>query len=89
MKTAFRKIRRDLWDHKGRTLLVVLSIAVGVMAVGMILSSTIVMKRQAALTTEALQGSHGLIVLDGPVTYETIEALEALPEVEAASGTLS
>ncbi|HNB54840.1 MAG TPA: ABC transporter permease [Anaerolineales bacterium] len=89
MKTAFRKIRRDLWDHKGRTLLVVLSIAVGVMAVGMILSSTIVMKRQSALTTQALQSSHGLIILDNPVTYQTIEALEALPEVESASGVLN
>jgi putative ABC transport system permease protein len=88
MKTIYNKIRRDLWDHKGRTVLVVLSIAIGVMAVGMILSSNIIMTRQMALTTEAMSASHGRILLDGFVTYETIEALEKLPEVEAASGVL-
>ena len=32
MRTAYRKVLRDLWLNKGRTTLVVLSIAVGVMA---------------------------------------------------------
>ena len=32
---SFRKVWRDLWNNQGRTLLVVLSIAVGVLAVGM------------------------------------------------------
>ena len=36
MRIGYRKILRDLWRSKGRTLLAVLSIAVGVFAVGMV-----------------------------------------------------
>jgi len=46
MKTAFRKIWRDLWNNKGRTALVVLSIGVGVLALGMITASNALMDRQ-------------------------------------------
>ena len=35
MSTAYKKVWRDLWRNKGRTFMVVISIAVGVMAVGM------------------------------------------------------
>jgi putative ABC transport system permease protein len=35
----WHKVLRDLWGHKGRTILVVLSIAVGVFAVGMVAGS--------------------------------------------------
>ena len=45
MRTAFRKVWRDLWNNKGRTLLVVLSIAVGVLALGMITASNNLMTR--------------------------------------------
>jgi putative ABC transport system permease protein len=34
--TRWIKIFKDIWDHKTRSLLVILSIAVGVAAVGMI-----------------------------------------------------
>src|SRR6185503_11207720 len=36
MKPRWRKVFHDLWDNKGRTLLVVLSIAVGVFSIGVI-----------------------------------------------------
>src|SRR4051812_18328481 len=41
----WRKVIRDLVSNKTRTLLVVLSIAVGVFAVGMIVSSRIIIER--------------------------------------------
>ena len=37
----WRKVLRDLWSNKTRTILVVLSIAVGVFAVGMIAGSRV------------------------------------------------
>ena len=46
MGVAFRKVWRDLWNNKGRTLLVVFSIAVGVLAVGMITASNSIIIRQ-------------------------------------------
>jgi len=36
LPTRWIKILKDIWDHKTRSLLVILSIAVGVAAVGMI-----------------------------------------------------
>src|SRR5688500_20253883 len=36
MKPRWRKVLHDLWDNKARTLLVVLSIAVGVFSIGVI-----------------------------------------------------
>src|SRR5512144_1446973 len=36
MKPRWRKVLHDLWDNKGRTLLVVFSIAVGVFSIGVI-----------------------------------------------------
>ena len=50
MRTAFRKDWRDLWNNKGRTLLVVLSIAVGVLAVSMIVASNTIITRQLTLS---------------------------------------
>jgi putative ABC transport system permease protein len=41
----WRKVIRDLWGHKGRTILVVLSIAVGVFAVGMVAGSQTIITR--------------------------------------------
>ena len=39
MNMSFRKVWRDLWRNKGRTLMVIMSISVGVMAVGMVVSA--------------------------------------------------
>jgi putative ABC transport system permease protein len=39
MSTVWRKVWRDLWGNKVRTILVMLSIAVGVFAVGFVSSS--------------------------------------------------
>jgi len=36
MRPRWRKVLHDLWDNKGRTLLVVFSIAVGVFSIGVI-----------------------------------------------------
>jgi putative ABC transport system permease protein len=41
----WHKVVRDLWGHKGRTILVVLSIAVGVFAVGMVAGSQTIITR--------------------------------------------
>src|SRR5512136_1856921 len=45
LSPRWRKVIRDLWGHKGRTILVVLSIAVGVFAVGMVAGSQTIITR--------------------------------------------
>ena len=51
MRTAYTKVWRDLWGNKGRTLLVVLSVGVGVFAVGMINAMRTIM-------ADSMQNSH-------------------------------
>lgn len=53
MGIAFRKVWRDLWNNKGRTLLVVLSIGVGVLSVGMITASNTMIIRQMGNSQQA------------------------------------
>ncbi len=88
MKTAYNKVWRDLVRNKGRTLLVVLSIAVGVMAVGMIMASNTLMTRQLAVSNAAANPSHGRISLNGIIDEDTLFNLENLPGVVAADGRL-
>ena len=45
LRPRWRKVWADLWGSKMRTLLVVLSIAVGVFAVGMVYSSYLMFSR--------------------------------------------
>ncbi|MBI3361601.1 MAG: hypothetical protein HY023_10895, partial [Chloroflexi bacterium] len=63
MGIAFRKVWRDLWNNKGRTLLVVLSIGVGVLAVGMITASNTLIQRQMSLSQKASQPSNVIMFL--------------------------
>jgi putative ABC transport system permease protein len=86
MTVAFRKVWRDLWNNKGRTILVVLSIAVGVMAIGMILSTNAVLVRQMTAAQIASQPSHVILGLRGLVDDDTVRVIERLPEVAAAQG---
>jgi len=86
MTIAFRKVWRDLWNHKGRTLLVVLSIAVGVLALGMTVTSDTILKQQMAASRAARHKPHASIALAIPIGDDFIEAIAALPDVAEAEG---
>jgi len=88
MRTAWRKVVRDLWLNKGRTLLVVLSISAGVMAVGMILASNTLMERQMIRAQQASRASSIWLFLDGLVNETSLSGIERLPEVEQAEGRI-
>ena len=64
----------------------VLSIAVGVMAVGMIFSSNNLMERQMVKTQIASEPSHVWLFLGGLIDNAGLASIERLPEVEAAQG---
>ena len=86
MRTAYRKTFRDLWGNKGRTILVVLSIAVGVMAVGMILSSNTLLRQQMTIAQRASQPSHVVLFLRDLVGEDIMRNVERMPEVVIAQG---
>jgi putative ABC transport system permease protein len=86
MKMSFRKVWRDLWRNKGRTLMVIMSISVGVMAVGMVVSgNTLVLGQMAGSHVES-NPSHGMLWLAGAVDEDTIRSLERIPSVKDIEG---
>lgn len=86
MNVAFRKVWRDLWNNKGRTALVVASIAVGVLALGMITASNTLMTRQMTISQQASHPAHVVMGLRGLVDDGVVNSLARLPEVEEVEG---
>ena len=86
MKTAFKKIWRDLWRNKGRTLMVIMSIAVGVMAVGMVVSGNTLVLGQMAKSHIESNPSHAMLWLNGIVGDDTIRSLARVSGVKDIEG---
>ncbi|MEP7356620.1 MAG: FtsX-like permease family protein, partial [Anaerolineales bacterium] len=81
---------RDLWNNKGRTLLVVLSIAVGVLAVGMITTSNTLVVRQMTLAQQASHPSHVSMSLGTLLDDDALSSLAAaVPGVTAVEGVVN
>ena len=89
MNVAFRKVWRDLWNNKGRTLLVVLSIGVGVLAVGMITASNALISRQMTVSQEASLPSNIIMSLGGTIDEDTVHGIARLPGVVNAEGVVN
>jgi putative ABC transport system permease protein len=53
MKPRWRKVFLDLFENKGRTLLVVLSIAVGVFSIGVIAGAYVIISNDMSVTYAA------------------------------------
>jgi putative ABC transport system permease protein len=88
LSTRWIKILKDLWGHKSRSILVILSIAVGVGAVGMINNSKIIIERD-------LFGAYGptnpsLVQLYvSPFQKDLASAVASLPDVASAEARRS
>jgi putative ABC transport system permease protein len=85
MSPRWRKVLRDLWGNKARTLLAVLSIAASVFAVGMISSAYLLIDHDIDLTYAAIHPAHCVVVAE-PFDDEMVEIVERLPSVEEAEG---
>lgn len=82
----WRKVIRDLWSNKTRTILVLLSIAVGVTAIGMVMGAQGIVDRSLPAAYAAVQPSDGLIFCITTFDDDMIKSIEAMPEIEAAEG---
>jgi putative ABC transport system permease protein len=89
MGVAFHKVWRDLWYRKGRTLLVVLSIGVGVLAVGMVTAGNTMLARQMTVSQLASHPSNVMMYLDGLIDEETVGGIARMPGVVDAQGVVS
>jgi putative ABC transport system permease protein len=88
LSPRWRKVIRDLWGNKTRTLLVVLSIAVGVFAVGMVASSRVVFTRELNQSWTAVNPYDAQLYTD-TFDEELLWTIQNMPEVEEADGRRS
>ena len=93
----WRKVGRDLWGNKSRTLLVVLSIAVGVFAVGLIAGTQAVLFRDMNASFLASNPAHAVLFADPnnaddpdkPAELfddELVQAVRRMDKVQEAEG---
>jgi putative ABC transport system permease protein len=81
----WRKILRDVWSNKTRTLLVVLSVAVGVFSIGMVAASRSILFRDLTATWLAAKPASATL-FTAPFDDNLVEAIRKIPEVGWAEG---
>ncbi len=86
MRIALRKVWRDLWRNKGRTLLIVLSIAIGVLALGMTGGSNTLLKEAMTTAHAESNPSNALLYLGGFVDEATINSLSRIEGITGIEG---
>jgi len=86
MKMAFRKVWRDLWLNKSRTFMVIMSISVGVMALGMVVSGNTLVLGQMRQSHIESNPAHAILWLRGAVDEDMVRSLERLPNVDGIEG---
>lgn len=84
IKPRWRKVVRDLWLSKGRTLIVVLSIALGVFAVGVIAISEIVLSQDLTRAYLATNPAHATIYTIDSFGDGVVRAVGGMREVGTA-----
>lgn len=85
LRTRWRKVLRDLWIYKTRTLLVVLSIAVGVFAFGAISATRIIILAELRTSFLSINPVSATIISD-PFDDDLVDVVRAMPAVAAADG---
>jgi putative ABC transport system permease protein len=80
----WRKMLRDAWLHKSRTLLVMLAVAIGMIGAGSLLDAWALVRRVTAETYVASHPASATLRLDGAVDGAVLEQVRANPAVAAA-----
>ena len=85
LNPRWRKVLRDVLGNKTRTILVVLSIAVGVAAIGMVTGSHLVMSHDLPTAYAQINPMHGQLVVSD-FTDDLVQTVRRMPEVAEAEG---
>lgn len=88
IKPRWRKVLADLWDSKTRTILVVASIAVGVFAIGAIVSAYAIMAEDIDFSYISSSPANIIIATDG-FDDDFLKSIEKIPGVEDVDGRYS
>ena len=85
LKPRWSKVLTDLWEDKTRTGLVVASIAVGVFAIGMIITAFVILKADINHSYESVNPPNIEIQTD-PFDKDLVGTIEKMPGVEEVEG---
>ena len=85
----WRKVWRDLREHRVRSLLVVLSIAVGVIAVGTIAGANALLERNLRDGYAATRPSSATLFTTVPFDQGLVDVVRRMPDVATAEGRRS
>jgi putative ABC transport system permease protein len=80
-----RKMLRDLWGDKSRTVLAVLSIAVGIFALSLTLRAQAILARNMLATYAAITPADITLTVQ-PFDQQLVTAIRRLPDIQAAEG---
>lgn len=83
MSVQTQKILRDLWTNKSRSLLIILAVAIGVAAFGLMLSGRIVLEENLHDVYAATSPAHTIFSLS-PFEDELLAVVRAMNDVVAA-----
>ncbi len=86
MNTRWRKVWRDLWANKTRTILVLLSIAVGVTAIGMVMGAQIIVDENLPAAYAAVSPASATVYSLSTFDEDVVAAIDEMPEVGVAEG---
>lgn len=87
--TRWKKVYRDLWNNRSRTLLVALSIAIGVFAFGMIASTQQVLTTSLAAQYAAIRPADAILTTEAGLDDDFITGIRHLRGVNEAEGRRS
>jgi putative ABC transport system permease protein len=85
IRPRWRKVISDLWDNKARTILVVLSIAVGVFAVGMIVGAYYIISNDMS-TSYASTNPANIEIWTDDFDDNLVKSVQKIPGVKAVEG---
>jgi putative ABC transport system permease protein len=88
MSTRWHKVLREVWDHKARTTLVVLSMAAGVFGVGMMASTRLMLLRELNSAYMVITPAHAELQAD-PFDDDLLKAMRRIPGVVEVEGRTS
>lgn len=88
LSPRWRKVVRDVWLHKARTLLVMLAIATGVMGAGSVLTTWGVVRSVVEVGYRASNPASATLRVDS-IDAALLERVQAMPEVESVQARRS
>ncbi len=81
-----RKVLYDIWKNKSRTVLVVLTILIGVFAVGTISRARVILSRELTESYLAINPTSGILATRRVFQEDLFDAIEKMPEIDQAEG---